>query len=210
MNKFVVLACAAAVTLSACTFVKIDDKKKKDPGEAVNELTDNETPPHELFKRAQDLEKTNPTEAVKLYSMVAGRGDNFTLHKAAILARARVLMDMRDFEAAMSSLTPLSENPQTLFDCRKLAMASRLLMSQGDFIQAESLMEVAVDNVSTGKETEIFRAEAFATLGKIYIQNKKSDRALTAFRIAGDLYTQNNFPEQAKACKNIAEFIAQP
>lgn len=209
-NKLVFL-CLFLLISAGCFSIPEPPEKEKTTPPADPILVDRERPSAELYAEALTAEQRGQhVEAIKLYSLVIGKADSTVLYQSSILTRARLLMFSGETETALASLNPLSDQPQTFFDCRKLAMAGRIMERKQQYEDAESLYEVALTAVPKGKGTEIFRAEAFAALGKVYIRNQKADRAVAVFQKAAILYSRNNLPRQAEGCREIIQILTQP
>lgn len=168
-----------------------------------------EAPGVVLLREAVDLEKRGVYETAYIrYSEALGALDDPALSREAVLARARTLFEMRRYGAALAALSPMPELPGNLFDCRKMALASRILQKMNvkpEYVEA--LMEVALDNNIEEAGVAQFKADGYADLGRIYIANKKVEKAAKCFEFAAGLYERNGDLEKARTCRNIRDYL---
>lgn len=147
-------------------------------------------------------------QAFVAYSDALNSIDDYQLHQEVKLKVVESLYELQDYPAALAGLAPMPELPATLLDCKKLAMASRILhkmKSKPEYVEA--LLEVALDNTVQGDGVILFKAQGYAELGKIYVSNGKTAKASKCFEYASELYEMEGNTAQADACKNIMEYL---
>lgn len=161
------------------------------------------------LEEAISLEKRGVYESAYIrYSEALGELQDQGLYREALLARARTLFEMRRYPAALAALSPMPELPETLFDCRKMALAARILQQmrvKPEYVEA--LLEVALDNRIEEPGVLAFKADGYADLGKLYIANSKVEKAAKCFEYAAGLYERNGDETRAKACRNIQDYL---
>lgn len=211
--RYVLILFGFVLILSAChTNEKnelkwgIESEKKATFDEhLVLNATDTVLEKYELARVAEL--KSDYIQALKIFSELLNEPHNSSVYQTAFIARSRVLMQMKKYNQAMAVLQPLSENPNTLFECRKLAMCARVLVNLKRFDEAENLLKVAIDKSPLRPDTELFRAEALSALGYICFTQSKPLEAVRFFRSAAPLFEKNNQKKQARKCIEIADYI---
>lgn len=167
------------------------------------------TPLEQKVKQADLLAKQkNYQKAFILYSEAQKETQNIKIFRNLQLKISSVQYEMKNYPAALAALSPMPELPATLNDCQKLVMASRILQkmkSKGEYIEA--LLEVALDNSINEPGVIPFKAAGYAELGKVYVANKKTSRAVKCFEYAAKLYDMANDKENAVICRNIMEYL---
>lgn len=162
-----------------------------------------------LLREAIDLEKRGVYETAYIrYNEALTELEDPALSREATLARARTLFEMRRYSAALAALSPMPDLPGNLQDCRKMALASRILQKMNvkpEYVEA--LMEVALDNNIEEPGVGQFKADGYADLGRIYIANGKVERAAKCFEFAAGLYEHNGDEEKARTCRNIRNYL---
>ncbi len=147
-------------------------------------------------------------KAFVIYSEAQKEIDDLKLHRAVQLKISRALCGMKNDPAALAALAPMPEFPATLNDCKKLAMASRILhRMKGKPDHVEALLEVALDNAIDEPGVIPFKAAGYAELGRLYVAHRKTARAVKCFEYAAKLYRISGDREQAAACRNIMEYL---
>ena len=162
-----------------------------------------------LFENARGLEASgNYEKAYVAYSEALTELDDVALYQEAIIARARTLHLMNRHGAALSALSPMPEFPETLFDCRKMVLAAKILQrmdSPSEYVEA--LLEVALDTELNENGVLLFKAEGYAELGKVYIAGNKVDRAMRCFEYAAELYEKYGDMGKMRTCLNIRDYL---
>lgn len=116
--------------------------------------------------------------------------------------------EMRNYPAALAALAPMPELPATLNDCQKLVMAARILQKmKGKPEYIEALLEVALDNSIDEPGVIPFKASGYAELGRVYVANRKTSRAVRCFEYAAQLYNMTGDKENELICRNIMEYL---
>lgn len=187
------------VLLAGCATVKQEELKK----EPVL------TPLEQKIKKADELfRQKNFQQSFILYSEAQKENADIKLHRDLQLKISAVQFEMRNYPAALAALAPMPEFPATLNDCKKLVMASRILQKMnGKAEHIEALLEVALDNSVDEPGTIEFKAFGYAELGRVYVANKKTARAVKCFEYAAKLYKMAGDKENAVICKNIMEYL---
>ncbi len=162
-----------------------------------------------LLQEAVELETRGVYETAYIrYNEALSELEDPVLSREAMLARARTLFEMRRYGAALAALSPMPELPASLYDCRKMALASRILQKMNvkpEYVEA--LMEVALDNNIEETGVALFKADGYADLGRIYIANEKVEKAAKCFEYAAELYERNGNTGKANACRNIRDYL---
>jgi len=154
-------------------------------------------------RQAGDFQK-----AFIFYCELQNNIDDQKEYQKISLLKADLLLQMQNYPAALASLAPIPELPATLYDCKKLILASRILQKlKGNPDHIEALLEVALDNSIHESGVIFVKASGYAELGKIYIKHKKSRRAIKCFEYAAMLYDQMDDSQNADACRNIMEYL---
>lgn len=154
------------------------------------------------------LRQKNYRQAFILYSEAQKETQDVKLFRTLQLKIADTLLEMRNYPAALAALAPMPELPATFNDCQKLVMAARVLQKmKGKGEHIEALYEVALDNTIDEPGIIAFKASGYAELGKVYAANKKTSRAVKCFEYAAKLYTMVKDEENARACRNIMEYL---
>lgn len=154
------------------------------------------------------LKQKNFQKAFILYSEAQKETNDVKIFRDLQLKIANSLLEMKNYPAALAALAPMPELPASFNDCQKLVIAARVLQKmKGKAEHIESLYEVALDNTIDEPGIIPFKASAYAELGRIYVANKKVPRAVKCFEYAAKLYTMVNDQENARACRNIMEYL---
>lgn len=188
------------VFLVGCTSAKKEMATTEAP-----ELVSIET---KIEQADEQLKQKNYAQALILYGEAQGETSDVKLFRKLQLKIAETQYEMRNYPAALATLAPMPELPATLNDCQKLVMAARILQqmnSKPEYIEA--LLEVALDNSIDEPGTIPFKAFGYAELGKVYVSNKKTARAIKCFEYAAKLYKLAGDEENAAICKNIMEYL---
>ncbi len=161
------------------------------------------------LNQASRLEKVgNYQKAYIIYCEIQKDCDDINVYRDIQLRLADILLKMRKYPAALSALAPMPELPESLYDCKKLFMAARVLKKmKGKPEHIEALMEVALDNRIDEPGVVPFKADGYAELGRVYVDNKKIPRAIKCFKYAADLYKMDENNKKADACRNILEYL---
>ncbi len=161
------------------------------------------------LQEAETLGKRgNWQEAYKIYGELQQNTTDVATFENLQIMKSNALFGMGNYPAALAELAPMPEFPETLYDCKKLAMAARILSKMDTKAEyVESLLEVALDNNVDGDGVIQFKAAGYAELGRVYVTNKKIGKAIKCFEYAADLYDMVNNKEQANACRNIMEYL---
>ncbi len=202
--SFIFMSVVCGLLFSGCISENVNDTDKA----SIQSILEEGKLPIEILKeaRAKEAEK-DYLEAAKKYSLVAERTYVHEELEEAVIGRARSLLLSGKIDAALVSLDPLNDDPNTYFECQKLALAGRILSAKNNFKDAESAYEVAIGKCPRIPQTELFRAEGFAALGQVYIHNEKFTQAIRVFTVAEQLFIRQNCKEKASACAEIIRYI---
>lgn len=163
----------------------------------------------EKIAKADDLlKKKDHQQAFILYSEALKEIKDIKVYRELQLKISSTQYEMKNYPAALAALAPMPELPATLNDCKKLVMAAKILQqmkSKKEYVEA--LLEVALDNPVDEPGTIPFKAYGYAELGKVYVANGKTARAVKCFEYAAKLYNMADDKENAKACRNIMEYL---
>ncbi len=167
------------------------------------------SPLQKKIMNADSLVKQNKfQEAYIIYCEAQNETTDEKLYKNLQVKIAAVLYEMQNYHAALAALAPMPELPGTLNDCQKMAIAAKILKKMnGKPEHIEALLEVALDNSIDEPGAIEFKAAAYAELGKVYVENRKTYRAVKSFEYAATLFDMINETEQAKICRNIIEYL---
>lgn len=199
MKNKAYLCLLALILFTGCASLK-QEKQKSEPQLSPLELKIN---------RADGLLKQkNYQQAFMLYAEAQKEAKDEKVFRELQLKISATQFEMNNFPAAMAALAPMPEFPATLNDCKKLVMAARILQKMnGKPEHIEALLEVALDNSINEPGTVPFKASGYAELGKVYVANKKTPRAVKCFEYATKLYKIVGDEENAAICKNIMEYL---
>lgn len=163
----------------------------------------------EKIRQADELfGSRNYQQAFTLYSEARAEAAEEKIFQLLQVKIAGTLYEMNNLPAALAALSPMPELPEDLNDCRKLVMAARILhRMKGKPEHVEALLEVALDNSIGGEGSLAFKASGYAELGRVYVANGKTARAVKCFEYAAGLYARSGDAENAAACKNIMEYL---
>ena len=161
------------------------------------------------FENARRLELAgNFEKAYIAYSEVLAELEDKAMYQEAVLARAGALYQLSRYGAALAALSPMPEIPETLFDCRKMGLAAKILQrmeTPREYVEA--LWEVALDTTIHEEGATLFKAGGYAELGKIYIAGDKIERAMKCFDYAAKLYEKCGDTEKMKTCLNVRDYL---
>lgn len=203
-NKRLFIFACAAVLLTACRTPE-EETQTHDFAEETAIETDFS---HRLIQADSCAEEKRWEEAYKLYSELQRDADDPAACRAIQLKTANALFMLGRHSAALAALAPMPELPGSLHDAKKLALASRILQKMnGKPEHVEALLEIALDNSFEGTEADLFRANGYAELGRVYFANSKNARAAKCFEYASDLFRSLDDKEQAETCRHIAEYL---
>lgn len=147
-------------------------------------------------------------QAFILYSEAQKETNDIKIYRNLQIKIAGAQLEMKNYPAALAALAPMPEFPATLNDCQKLVMAARILQKMnGKPEYIEALLEVALDNSVDEPGTIPFKAYGYAELGKVYVANKKTARAIRCFEYAAKLYSMTGDEENVRICRNIVEYL---
>lgn len=147
-------------------------------------------------------------QAFMLYSEVRKEAGDVRQFRELQLKIAAAHFEMHNFPAALAAIAPMPELPATLHDCQKLVLAARILQKmKGKPEHIESLLEVALDNTIEEPGVIPFKAFGYAELGRVYVANQKTPRAIKCFQYAARLYEAAGDRENARICRNIMEYL---
>ncbi len=162
-----------------------------------------------ILREARQLEKSGDLKTAYIrYSEAMDHAGDLAVMRHIGLERAALLLKMKRCNAALAALEPMPEFPDNLYDCRKMMLAAKILQHmniKGEYIEA--LMEVALDNHIDEPGVIPFKAAGYTELGKVYVANRKTRRAVKCFDFAAELYRKNNEPEKAQTCANIRDYL---
>lgn len=194
---FILLMFLMAFALSACHRELPEEKVITEPQ------------PPEIYVQAQKAEKQGDYQkAFMLYSELVDKVDTPKIIHDLTLRRSETLMKMGQYPAAFSMLNPMPEYPTNLYECQKMILAAQILKKMnGKPEHVEALMEVAIDNRIDENGAILFKAQGYAMLGREYVANGKTARAMKCFEYAAELYEKDGKSQEANTCRNIADYL---
>lgn len=160
---------------------------------------------------SDDLYKTSLQKAEKLklhgryeqalieYRKIMTETKDVTVHNQACLQSAQCLIAMDNTPGALIVLRSLHLYPESEQDRYILAVAGEEMLRIDKHLEAESFLEISLDNINEVQNFKSWQAAACANLAYAYLLNNKPQKAVIMFYKAADIYKQReNFKMSAK------------
>jgi hypothetical protein len=124
--------------------------------------------------------------------------------RAACLGVARCLLALREYPAALVTVSPLPTEPVDDYDRARLALAAEAMTRLSTWQHAESLSEVALSRLDLTQRQGAWAGPCCANLAKAYLENDKPRKAARMYRAAATQFRLFDRLQPAAECVAMA------
>ncbi len=160
-------------------------------------------------------------EAVIEYRKIMDAAASKSQYQQAQIGIARCLIKIRKYPAAMATLKPLPITPESDLDREVLAIAGEILLRIQEYMEAESILEIALGGIESLEVKDLLQAAqgditpasdvlsweaaCCGNLGHAYLKNEKLEKAVVLYRHAGELFALQGQSISAGKAKKMAD-----